>query len=133
MKLIMNNEFHEGLIAKLILSDNDKIQFNIFSVIKSKNQEKLLLNSPENYGLKIEQINKVINSEENLFSYWNHQKDEYKLKYYAIIKFSNRFLAKIIRKLNLKIIMNKKWMKNTLNLIKCDSHKEMIIKSFEDN
>lgn len=131
-----DSELHIGQLVKLIFNKNNELNYELILMKKSEDQMRLDiikdLKAKEYFSLKINSINKIINSEKLLNSYWEIKKNDYKKIYYTQIKYSSNYLKKIFRIFNLNNGYRNKWIRKIVNLIRCDSHREMIIRSFKD-
>jgi poly-gamma-glutamate capsule biosynthesis protein CapA/YwtB (metallophosphatase superfamily) len=134
--LLKNKELHKGLMVKLKFIKNKKLKYDFFEVQKSDNQEKIYLkNSKENFkyiASNIYKYNEIINTKKTLDKYWRKHYKKYKLKYYTLIKFSNPIFGKIFKKLGLSYAIKSSYLKRIANIIKCDAHREITIKVFEE-
>lgn len=130
---IKNPELHKGLILKLIVK-NANITFDLFFVKKTNFQKTLhLFNKGELIlqNQKIAEINNIVNNNNETVQYWDRLKLKYKKKYLISILGINH-LVKLLLKI---LISNKKLNKSKhflkiYNLHNCESHRDIIIRSF---
>lgn len=75
----------------------------------------------------IENLNKIINDKERLNEYWKIMIEKNTKKYLSILFSGNKFFYKIYKKLPFLLWVSKWQLMNALNLVRCESHREVLI------
>jgi hypothetical protein len=130
-----NSIWNEGYAVQFILKDN-KIDFNIIPF--SQCNEKagvLLLNDMEknDFNLKLKNLNKIINNSIQLLESFNKYARTNKNEYNTMIQpYSNRYLTALFYRGYIPSIISKKKRRLFLNFIRCEAHRDMLIKILQE-
>lgn len=135
-KLLRKDNLHKGLLLKLLIDSDNGMTFELMGISKAHDQSKIYLISFNSKYIEIdsplEHFNEIINSRKSLEQYWKMHYKNYRLKYYSSIKFSNYIISKFFKKFGTTFSINPYYLRKVSNSIRCDSHREMIVRAFSD-
>lgn len=128
-------EWYTGLLLQLDIKKEKPVSFGLFPVRQEKKifKTKLVNNNEIKDILQIIQSNsEIIQNQEELTQAWNtftYKKNQQYLNYFNPIQlFNNRYLNAGLKKLGIdKWFMSKKHYKLILNIIRCESHKDVAV------
>lgn len=131
-----NDEWYTGFLLELDLL-NGKIKHRIHPIRQQKENFKLsiLTGEEKNEVLKrLEEFNEIINDTSKLKYYWKkyieNQSNRYLNSWSPISYIRNRYIAGALRKSGISF-SNKKGLSLYLNLMRCESHKDLSISALK--
>lgn len=136
-------ERYIGLLAILRIEKEKPISFNLFPIAQEKDTCRVaLLNNTQKEAVmnQIKEINKAIADEDLLKKKWDEfvikKSDQYLDGLSPISAISNRYIRGGFNRLGIsKLLLNKNYLKNVLNLARCEAHLDTmksIIKKYLD-
>jgi len=129
------DSWHQGYLVSLKIKKNNDIKFELIPYKQCRKEVSInFFNDSEKevFQENISNINEVISNRGTLqieFEKFKDSKQKYVLEAFSTANiFSNRYLRAIIRRLKIsKVFYRKQQLKTILNLVRCESHRDMII------
>jgi len=126
--------WYEGYLVSFNIDKNKKLRFDIIPYNQCKsNRQLFLLNEEEKeiFDNKIILINKIINDKKKLqikFDEFIGSKQRYYITEFSTSQFfSNKYIIGALKRLKLeKIFIRKRQLRSILNLVRCESHRDMV-------
>lgn len=132
---VSHDPWYEGFFVKLYLKEYGQIDFKIFPYYQNKGRIGLNLMNAEEKKLflaKLENYNTIIRNDHLLRQEWEihcqKNKIEY-LSYFLMLNFIERQFFK--RNIFTKRLIKEEKFRYILNIIRCESHRDSIIKALE--
>lgn len=121
-----NKLWEEGVLLKL--SINDKIDFELIPYVQcGENPNVEILKNKEEFNKKIKDLNIIINDKELLESRFIEQVKKERKGYISYLEpIRNKYILKLQQKRLLPSFIRGKYKKLILNLIRCESHKDIL-------
>jgi len=121
-----NKQWNEGILVKIEF-DKD-VNFSIIPFNQCSKDAKIHVLSPDNYNVKIEELNKIILNPKELSSYLEEYLKSSRKSYSNIFeKCSNRILLSMINRGILPSTISSKRRNKAYNFINCESHREKLL------
>lgn len=123
-----NKLWEQGFLLNLSL--NEKINFELIPYVQcGKNPSVELIKNREEFDNKIEELNIIIESTKLLNENFNRQVEREKHGYLLFLQsYKCRYLLALQSRKLLPSFVNKKYMRLLLNLMRCESHRDIIEK-----
>lgn len=129
--------WYEGMLLKLNISiENKKIVFDLIPYEQNKKDSEINIMNKKDKEIffeNINNINDVISDETLLQNEWEKFVGKRAIGYFSNIVIQTDFLRKIILKLKLFKNPKKEYTQKMLNLIRCESHRDLLINSIKKN
>jgi len=127
--------WYEGMLLKLNISiENKKIDFDLIPYEQSRKDIEInIMNKrdKESFFEKINNINEIINDKPLLQNEWEQFVGKMAIGYFSNIVIQSNLLRKITLKLKLFKKPKKKYTQKMLNLIRCESHRDILVSSIK--
>jgi hypothetical protein len=127
--------WYEGLALKLVIN-SDKIDFELFPLLQNKKEVGIrLMNEEEKiiFFSKINEINETITQPTILLEKWQEFIQTYEKWFIcSFLPFNNNKMSALFDKLNLKLPYSKKNFVKQHNLVRCESHRDILLESLKN-
>lgn len=127
--------WYEGMLLKLnILTENKSICFELIPYEQSKRVDEIKIMEEPGKGKffnNINSINNIMSDEPLLQNEWEKFVGKRSEIYFSNIMIQSDFLRKIVHKLKLLKNPKKEYSKKVLNIIRCESHRDILISSIK--
>lgn len=128
-------EWYKGMIIELDIMNNKIENFNFHFIEQNKHSHRTDLVSNTSLDQKMLYLNTIIKDDSLLESHWKKIVSNHKKSYFSLISGMNSYhplVRKVLIKIGIpKIIFNDKKRRLLLNLIRCESHHDMLVKILE--
>lgn len=125
-------KWHEGMILKLEI-EGEKVKFELIPYFQCKNGDVIEIMKGDAYDKffkEVEEINEVIKCDSMLEKKWNELVQTKEREMISIVNIPCDFLRRLVMKLNLDNLFRKRKQKKLiLNLVRCESHREVLLGS----
>jgi poly-gamma-glutamate synthesis protein (capsule biosynthesis protein) len=130
------NSWYEGFFVKLTINESSVDQIVLFPYYQCKNNVGLALMNEEEKSKfleKIESYSEIIRNANLLENQWLKHCDSRKIDYLSNLLSLNKFQRQMLkRNIFSNLFLKKRKLLNLINLIRCESHREMIIDVIEN-
>lgn len=125
--------WNKGLAVKLILNDDNKLDFELFPYFQCRNNSvsiDLMAGKDKKEFLGyLKKINNIIGNEELLNDQWYKYVKNEKQGYESLFFVKNKWLRKLVNRkiIPISFFRNEKHETFLINLIRCETHKEILM------
>lgn len=127
--------WYEGMMLKLNISvESKKIDFDLIPYKQSKKDTEIKImkeSEKENFFRNINNISSLISNKSLLQNEWEKFVEKRSDIYFLNIMIRSNFIRKIVHKLKLLKNPKKEYSKKVLNIIRCESHRDILISSIK--
>ncbi len=133
------DSWYSGLVLNLKIQKGKKIEFEIIPVSQSKEEHALSITQgkeKEEVFELIKEVNNVISDDELLKKQWmnfvSRVEDGYLLRLTPVAGIDNKYVSYILYRTGIyKWFLNRTYLKETLNRVRCEAHNDVVRALFE--
>lgn len=130
--------WNAGLAVKLIIKDNNKLDFELFPYFQCRNNTisiNLMTGADKKDFLEyLSELNDVIGNDKLLNNQWDEYVQNQRQGYLSLFFVKNKWLRKLVNRkiIPISFFRNKKHETFLVNLIRCETHSEILMDVLQD-
>jgi poly-gamma-glutamate capsule biosynthesis protein CapA/YwtB (metallophosphatase superfamily) len=130
------DNWYKGFAVEFKLEKNQKIEFNIIPYIQNKEEAGLRLLSDlelENFNEELSKLNEIIKSPTAIQDNWQKMQQQLEKWYLtSFIPYNTNKVSAVFTKFNLKLPYSKRNLLKLHNLVRCESHKDILMEALRN-
>jgi len=127
--------WYEGMLLKLnILTENKRVGFELIPYKQSEKDAEIKImkeSDKESFFKNIYNIKDIISNKTLLQNEWEKFVGKMTDSYFSNITIQSDFLRKVVHKLKLLKRPQREYSKRVLNIIRCESHRDILVRSLK--